>query len=474
MEDGSYRDLVSRRGGRFRHMVEGQLAKITEPAVISEEEPHSAPVSQRGDSAPVVTVRGTLTSGRVRPAVQMTSPRHRGQRSIHSQAVAAPYFTAHSLPLLREAESVSQAATPTTDSGFPPLAIPAPSSSSVMLDTYKAVPPMTLRRRIGIYSQLSKRNLSILMVLTATTGLALSPLPLSVPLLISLSIGTFLTSAAANTFNQILEAPLDAQTPRTRVRPLVTRRVSSFHATMFGAVSMLLGGAILYLGCNPTTAALGIGNLVLYAAIYTPMKRFSVVNTWVGALVGAVTPLMGWTAAGGSLWPTGEQPLELHTPGSTASTDTPNPLTPFTLAALLFSWQFPHFNSLSHLIRQSYAVSGYPMLSVLSPRLNALVSLRHTILLIPITAVVGPLSGSVDWSFAATSAIPNGIFAQAAWIFYRQVNEASAKRLFFVSLWYLPVILGLMIAHNKGRAWWQSREDSDEGQKNTNTQTSLK
>jgi protoheme IX farnesyltransferase len=93
------------------------------------------------------------------------------------------------------------------------------------------------------------------------------------------------------------------------------------------------------------------------------------------------------------------------------------------------------------------------MLSVLSPRLNALVSLRHAILLVPITAVLAPLSGSVDWSFAATSAIPNAYFAKEAWKFWRVTNEVNARRVFFVSLWYLPVVLGLMMAHNSAAKW---------------------
>ena len=264
----------------------------------------------------------------------------------------------------------------------------------------------------------------------------------------------------ANTFNQILEAPLDAQTPRTRARPLVTRRISPFHAAVFGTVCTVVGGIILYLGCNATTAVLGIGNLILYAAIYTPMKKFTVANTWVGAVVGAITPLMGWTATGGTLYPAFDQPVLLHWPGLHLP-ELPNPLTPLCLFLLLFSWQFPHFNALSHLIRGSYAVSGYPMLSVLSPRLNALVSLRHAVLLVPFTAILAPLSGSVDWSFAITSAAPNAVFVQSAWVFWRQITEANARRLFWVSLWYLPVVLGLMMIHKNVAAWLaQNNEDN--------------
>lgn len=491
VEDGKYDDLISRQHGRFRKMVESQMAKIGEP-VIEDHDRHPGQEEQeekkqeegisvnarRVEAAGATQKRCFHTSSRRQPSRTLGSQR----RANHTSAISRPFFTAHPTPYLPKISTVYDAAS-TPASAFPDLNLPAPTPPAAPLESYRSMAPFTLKRLIGVYSQLSKRNLSILMTLTATTGLALSPLPLSIPLLVNLTIGTFLTSAAANTFNQILEAPIDAQTPRTRVRPLVTRRVSPFHAAVFGVVCTILGGGFLWFGCNPTTAALGLGNLVLYAAIYTPMKRFSVINTWVGAVVGGVTPLMGWTATGGSLWPTFDQPLVLNWPSSSSSpaepadpvplshtgfTSAPNPLTPITLFALLFSWQFPHFNSLSHLIRANYALSGYPMLSVLSPKLNSLVSLRHSVLLIPITAVMAPLSGSVDWSFALTSTIPNIYFTREAIKFWRVQNDVNARRLFFVSLWYLPVVLGLMMAHNtvQKRGWFRStaeREREEEG-----------
>jgi len=491
VEDGKYDDLISRQHGRFRKMVESQMAKIGEPVIHDtdnhpengKEEKKDEPVIQTSSSSTAIKAApvSPMSSGS-RPSSKSTTAQTLGKRSNHSQAISRPFFTAHPTPYLPKISTVYDAASAPPDA-FPEMNLPPPTAPMAPIESFRPVQSFTLKRLIGVYSQLSKRNLSILMTLTATTGLALSPLPLSIPLLVNLTIGTFLTSAAANTFNQILEAPIDAQTPRTRVRPLVTRRVSPFHAAVFGVVCTVLGGGFLWFGCNPTTAALGLGNLVLYAAIYTPMKRFSVINTWVGAVVGGVTPLMGWTATGGSLWPTWDQPIVLNWPSSLGeSTDTalqtsvpvtatadasttidplspttpPNPLTPTTLFLLLFSWQFPHFNSLSHLIRANYALSGYPMLSVLSPKLNALVSLRHSILLIPITAVLAPLSGSVDWSFALTSSIPNIYFTREAVKFWRVQSESNARRLFFVSLWYLPVVLGLMMAHNtvQKRGWF--------------------
>ena len=460
VEDGSYDQLISRRNGRFRKMVESQMAKIGEPASVGEEvAPTPEPsASEEPDLA--------VTRAPVAVAAQTASSPFgvTGQRRMaHNQAISRPFFSAHTGPTSR-VNTVYGAAN-VAPPRFPKLDVRPPTAPVASFDSYRPTAPLTLSRLLGLYSQLSKRNLSILMTLTATTGLALSPLPTDLPLLLSLTIGTYLTSAAANTFNQILEAPLDAQTLRTRIRPLVMRRLTPFHAAMFGVVCTVLGGTILYFGCNPTTAALGLGNLVLYAAIYTPSKQFTVANTWIGAIVGAITPLMGWTATGGSLIPTSAEPITWHLPSLSLPEDlAPNPLTAYTLFALLFSWQFPHFNSLSHLIRSSYALSGYPMLSVLSPRLNALVSLRHAILLVPFTAVLAPLTGSVDWSFAATSAIPNAAFVQASWAFYRQTNDITAKRLFFVSLWYLPVVLGLMMVHKNVAGWFNRRQEKEEGE----------
>ena len=113
--------------------------------------------------------------------------------------------------------------------------------------------------------------------------------------------------------------------PRTRYRPLAVRTLSPEHALFVGVSSALAGTALLALTTNPTTTALGIANCLLYSGVYTAMKRSSPYNTWVGAVVGALPPLMGWSAATGG---------ELN-------------YASYTLAAILFSWQFPHFMALS-------------------------------------------------------------------------------------------------------------------------------
>lgn len=309
-------------------------------------------------------------------------------------------------------------------------------------------------RLLKIYGQLSKSRLTALVVLTAMSGVALSPLPATMPVLLSTALGTALCSASANTLNQIQEVPFDAQMKRTRTRPLVRRAITPMHAAGFAVVTGVAGPLLLWTVVGPTTACLGAANIALYAGLYTWMKRQSVYNTWVGSVVGALPPLMGWTACGGQLFPSSTHPIELFLPSSALDLSlVNNPLAPFALFMLLFSWQFPHFNALSYLVRDSYAQAGYRMLSIFSPAKNALVSLRHAALLVPICSVLVPISGLTTWIFALTSLVPNLICVRAAWRFWRKGGEKEARVVFQHSLWYLPVMLGLMMFHKQGMEW---------------------
>lgn len=346
-----------------------------------------------------------------------------------------------------------------------------PSSPPIPLTAYRLPPSLTTRTLPKLYTQLSKSRLTFLVVLTSTAGVAISPLPASVPTLLATAVGTALCSASANTFNQLQEVPFDAQMVRTRMRPLVRKAISSLHATCFAVVTGALGSILLCTVANPTTAVLGLANIALYAGVYTSMKRRSIWNTWVGAVVGAIPPLMGWTACGGKLLPSMTYTPEYFLPsflsGPTVFIDPSlidNPLGPLALFMLLFSWQFPHFNALSHLYRGSYAQAGYKMLSVLSPAKNALVSLRHAIILIPTCSILFPLSGLTTWTFAATSLIPGSVLLRAAWRMWRTGSEKDARSLFQHSLWHLPAILGLMMIHKNGVDWgeWFGKRDEDE------------
>ncbi|KAA1097940.1 hypothetical protein PGT21_050179 [Puccinia graminis f. sp. tritici] len=324
---------------------------------------------------------------------------------------------------------------------------------------------LSLSRRIALYQALSKARLSSLITLTTMASYALSPItaatpPSSLTTLLATATGTFLCSASANTLNQIFEAPMDAQMSRTRTRPLARRVISTHHASVFATVSGLSGSLVLATMVNPTTALLGVSNLFLYAFVYTPLKRISVTNTWLGALVGGLPALMGSTAAGASL-------------GHPAS---------WLTAGLLYVWQFPHFNSLAHTLRRDYARAGYMMMSNLHPALNARVSLRYALAAIPLSSWLIPYYGLTTSTFGFLSLIPNLaliIPAVRFWIatpngplsqkilsslasspihLLRSVprisgsfeskarQEQEAKKLFWASLIHLPTLLILMMA----------------------------
>lgn len=351
-----------------------------------------------------------------------------------------------------------------------PLVSPYPPPLSAT--RYRPVPPLTLPRVLKIYAELSKSRLSFLMVLTTMTSVALSPLATTVPVLLATAAGTYLCSASANTLNQLQEVPYDAQMARTRNRPLVRRAISPLHATCFAVATGIAGPALLLTCVNSTTALLGLGTILLYAGPYTYLKRRSIINTWVGSVVGAIPPLMGLTACGGHLLPSSSYPVNYFLPPflSSGVSQLPvemadSPLAALALFGVLFSWQFPHFNSLSFLVRASYAQAGYHMLSVFNPPQNALVSLRHALLLIPICSVLVPLSGLTTWTFAFTGLVPNIIVARYAWAFWKRGGEKEARKLFFSSLWYLPVVMGLMMVHKNGLdwgSWLRSKEPENE------------
>eukprot|EP00794_Sanderia_malayensis_P009089 gene9089-10058_t len=229
-----------------------------------------------------------------------------------------------------------------------------------------------LRTRIGYYMRLSKARLSGLVVLSAMAGYAVAPDPFNLMTFSYLSIGTALCSGAANSFNQLIEVPYDSQMSRTRNRVLVQGLLEPKEAFLFASISSIVGVSVLYFGLNSLTAILGALNIFLYAGVYTPSKRCTIANTWIGSIVGGIPPLMGWAAVSGSL-----------PPGA------------WVLAAMLYCWQFPHFNSLSWSYRPDYSRAGYRMMAVTDPALCRRVSLRHSIAQIPL-AFLMPVLGNEE------------------------------------------------------------------------------
>ncbi|KAG0123162.1 UbiA prenyltransferase family-domain-containing protein [Tuber indicum] len=334
-------------------------------------------------------------------------------------------------------------------------AMQLPPDASSLLSTTSSQQTSSWKRALYSYLALTKPRLTALIVLSAMAPYALFPVDpllsdvptLSALTLTFLAIGTALSSSSANAFNMYLEPTYDRQMSRTRNRPLARGLLTPRQALVFAAATGLLGVGSLYLGVNPAVAALGGINIVLYAGVYTPLKRISVVNTWVGAIVGGIPPLMGWAAAAGNV-----QGVD-STWSSTLSHSGG-----WLLAGLLFAWQFPHFNSLSWGIRDEYRRVGYQMMVWKYPALNARVALRYSLLLFPICFGLWA-TGVTDVGFLVDSSAVNGWLAREAWAFYSKGGEGgNAKRLFWASVWHLPVVMGLAMVHKEGlwRGVWES------------------
>ncbi|NXF08711.1 COX10 protein, partial [Smithornis capensis] len=277
----------------------------------------------------------------------------------------------------------------------------------------------------GILARLSKIKLTALVVSTASAGFAMAPVPFHLPCFLLASLGTGLASCAANSINQFFEVPFDSNMNRTKNRPLVRGQLSPLLAVCFAASCGIPGIALLTLGVNPLTGALGAFNIFLYTCCYTPLKRMSIANTWVGAVVGAIPPVMGWTAATGTL-----------DAGA------------LLLGGILYSWQFPHFNALSWGLREDYSRGGYCMMSVTHPGLCRRVALRHCLALIGLSTVA-PVLDITTWTFPIISLPINLYISYLGFRFYRDADRSSSRKLFFCSLWHLPMLLLVMFTCKK-------------------------
>ncbi|KAK4511319.1 Peroxisomal membrane protein PMP27 [Mucor velutinosus] len=291
----------------------------------------------------------------------------------------------------------------------------------------------------GLYKELVKFKLAALVTLTTMAGYAIAPGESTVTTLIATTLGTGLCIGSANAINQWIETPYDAQMLRTRNRVLGRRALSQTHAFGFGTLTGVAGVSLLATCVNPITAALGAANILLYTCVYTPMKRSSIANTWIGAVVGAIPPMMGYTAV----------------------TDTLTDPAAWVLGGLLYAWQFPHFNALAWNLRADYSKAGYRMMAVTDPKLNARVSLRYSLAMFPLCIAV-PYLDMTSWWFALDSTVVNGAMAYGAYKFWRNSNDKTGKQLFFGSVIHLPVLLALLMIHKRWNLHGNAQIDEQE------------
>ena len=282
----------------------------------------------------------------------------------------------------------------------------------------------TFSRTVGDYVALTKPRLNMLVVATSAAGFYLGASgPLNLPHMAAAVAGTTLVAGGAAALNQVYERDTDALMRRTRMRPLPDGRVSAFDARSSawscGAGLVLLGARV-----NLQATALALATLVTYLIIYTPMKRRSPLATLVGAVPGALPPLIGWVAAHGSL-----------SVGGAA------------LFLIVFLWQIPHFMAIAWLYRDDYGKAGFPLLPVIEPdgRRTGRQAVAYAAALVPaslIPAFVG-LSGSVY------AAVALALGAALLWLAVRFAvtrSDRSARWLFFSSITYLPLIWIVMMA----------------------------
>lgn len=334
-----------------------------------------------------------------------------------------------------------------------------PDASSRLSTLSSALPKTSIKRKLAAYLALTKPQLSFLIVLTATTAYGLYPVPTLLNLdptvtalptfststltFLYLTTGTFLSCASANTINMLLEPKYDARMSRTRNRPLVRKLLSTRSAILFAIGTATAGVTALYFGTNPTVAGLSAFNILLYGFVYTPLKRVSVINTWVGAIVGGIPPLMGWVAAAGQTATTGHDTWQDLLLG-------PESIGGWLMAGILFAWQFPHFNSLSHMVREEYKNAGYKMMAWTNPARNGRVALRYSILMFPICAGLW-WAGVVDKGFLVGGTLVNAWLAKEAYKFWKlQGAKGSSRALFWASVWHLPLLMVGTLVAKKG------------------------
>lgn len=296
----------------------------------------------------------------------------------------------------------------------------------IVEERYEERLPVALSRKLADIAQLVKLRLSMLVVFSAVIAFLLASTAGAIDWsrLLMLVIGGFLVTGSANGFNQVIEKHADGLMKRTHNRPLPTGRMSSLEVISLCIIMGISGVLILGFFTTPLTAYFGAASLVLYSFVYTPLKRKGPIAVYVGAIPGAMPPLLGWVAATGSYG-----------------------LLPGLLFAVQFIWQFPHFWAIAWVAHSDYAKAGYHLLPLRSGRNrnSALFILVSTILLVPVSLlpIYYGLGGIA--SYVVTLAMSLMLLAQAIRL-VRSCESNHARQLMFGSFIYLPVIqLVLMI-----------------------------
>lgn len=274
--------------------------------------------------------------------------------------------------------------------------------------------------RFADYLELTKPRIATLALVTVTIGYMLGSAGewQAIPLLHAL-LGIGLVAASSSAINQWWERYTDQRMKRTENRPLPAGRLSPSEVLTFGIVTGIVGVAYLIIAVNLLCAILALTTLVLYAGIYTPLKRYTSFCTAIGAIPGALPPVLGWVAATNSL-----------------SNEA------FALFGILYMWQFPHFLAICWLYQDDYADAGLRMLPAMkpSPGITGWLCVAYAVALIPVSLLPSHLAMAGD-RYLFVAVLLGLAYLYSAFRFLRNESATTARQLIYTSLVYLPLLL---------------------------------
>ncbi|HUF03904.1 MAG TPA: heme o synthase [Aridibacter sp.] len=282
--------------------------------------------------------------------------------------------------------------------------------------------------RIGAFVELTKPRIAFMLVLTSASGFYLGTKgSFDAVLFVNSMTAITLLAFGVATLNQYLERTIDALMERTALRPLPTGKVSAVEALVFGALLCIGAEVYLYFAVNSLTAFLGLAVIVGYVFLYTPLKTRTTVSTAIGAIPGAMPPLLGWTAAANEIT-----------------------LGAWILFVFLYLWQFPHFLAIAWIYRDQYAKAGIKMLPVVEKagRVTVQQIVIFTLLMLPVS--IGPFFvGTSGWIFLAGASLLGIWFLFVSLRMARDRSVKSARRLLLASVLYLPLVFALMVFNHR-------------------------
>jgi protoheme IX farnesyltransferase len=287
-----------------------------------------------------------------------------------------------------------------------------------------AVALPAVRSRASDFVALAKPRLNVLVVASSLAGYVMGGGDMSNAMRVVLTVvGTALVAGGASAFNQVMEREPDGLMRRTRLRPVPDGRLQPAESLVFATVLSVAGLLLLAVGVNASSAGVALVTLLTYALIYTPLKRRSSFATVVGAIPGALPPVIGWAAARGGLSEGG-----------------------WVLFAIVFLWQMPHFLAIAWIYREDYARAGFPLLPVIEPdgKSTARQAVFYCAALLPVS-LAPTLVGMASTAYFVGALVLGVMFMAVTLKFARTRALTDARRLFFSSIIYLPLLWVLMI-----------------------------